>query len=105
MGLGGVVARQWVPKFLSQGVVSYTSPPPQFRVRSNKNNYSPYYQGIYTMANNGYSYVGEYRIGSLWNGTMKEKDGTIDYKVVNWKKIKKSACSQFVKFVEVFKNF
>jgi hypothetical protein len=37
----------------------------------------------------GYSYVGEYRIGSLWNGTMKEKDGTIDYKVVNWKKIKK----------------
>ena len=36
----------------------------------------------------GNKYVGEYRIGSLWNGTMKEKDGTIDYKVVNWEKIK-----------------
>ena len=45
-------------------------------------------QGIYTTASDGYSYVGEYRIGSLWNGTMKGKDGTIDYKVVNWKKIK-----------------
>ena len=45
-------------------------------------------QGKYTISSNGYSYVGEYRIGSLWNGTMKEKDGTIDYKVVNWKKIK-----------------
>jgi len=45
-------------------------------------------QGIYTIASDGYSYVGEYRIGSLWNGTMKEKDGTIDFKVVNWKKIK-----------------
>ena len=45
-------------------------------------------QGIYTIASDGYSQVGEYRIGSLWNGTMKEKDGTIDYKVVNWKKIK-----------------
>ena len=45
-------------------------------------------QGIYTIASDGYSYVGEYRIGSLWNGTIKEKDGTIDYKVVNWKKIK-----------------
>ena len=47
-----------------------------------------YGQGIYTIASNGYSYIGEYRIGSLWNGTMKEKDGTIDYKVVNWEKIK-----------------
>ena len=45
-------------------------------------------QGIYTFASDGYSYIGEYRIGSLWNGTMKEKDGTIDYKVMNWKKIK-----------------
>ena len=45
-------------------------------------------QGIYTIASDGYSYIGEYRIGSLWNGKMKEKDGTIDYKVVNWKKIK-----------------
>ena len=45
-------------------------------------------QGIYTFASDGYSYIGEYRIGSLWNGTMKEKDGTIDYKLVNWKKIK-----------------
>ena len=45
-------------------------------------------QGIYTIASNGYSYIGEYRIGSLWNGTMKVKDGTIDYQVVNWKKIK-----------------
>ena len=45
-------------------------------------------QGIYTIASDGYSYIGEYRIGSLWNGTMKEKDGTIEYKVVNWKKIK-----------------
>ena len=45
-------------------------------------------QGVYTIANNGCSYVGEYRIGSLWNGIIKEKDGTIDYKVVNWKKIK-----------------
>ena len=45
-------------------------------------------QGIYTTASDGYSYVGEYRIGSLWNGTMKGKDGTIDYKVVNWEKIK-----------------
>ena len=45
-------------------------------------------QGIYTIASDGYSYVGEYRIGYLWNGTMNKKDGTIDYKVVNWKKIK-----------------
>ena len=45
-------------------------------------------QGEYTISSNGYSYVGEYRIGSLWNGTIKEKNGTIDYKVVNWKKIK-----------------
>ena len=45
-------------------------------------------QGIYTTASDRYSYVGEYRIGSLWNGTMKGKDGTIDYKVVNWEKIK-----------------
>ena len=45
-------------------------------------------QGIYTIASDGYSYIGEYRIGSLWNGTMKVKDGTIDYQVVNWKKIK-----------------
>ena len=45
-------------------------------------------QGIYTISSDGYSYIGEYRIGSLWNGTMKEKDGTIDFKVVNWKKIK-----------------
>ena len=45
-------------------------------------------QGIYTIASDGYNYVGEYRIGYLWNGTMNEKDGTIDYKVVNWKKIK-----------------
>ena len=45
-------------------------------------------QGIYTTASDGYSYVGEYRIGSLWNGTMKGKDGTIDYKVVNGEKIK-----------------
>ena len=45
-------------------------------------------QGIFTISGDGYSYIGEYRIGSLWNGTMKEKDGTIDYKVVNWKKIK-----------------
>ena len=38
-------------------------------------------QGIYTIASDGYSYIGEYRIGTLWKGTMKEKDGTIDYKV------------------------
>ena len=44
-------------------------------------------QGIYTIASDGYSYIGGYRIGSLWNGTIKGKDGTIDYKVVNWKKI------------------
>ena len=46
-------------------------------------------QGIYTIASDGYNYVGQYRIGYLWNGTMNEKDGTIDYKVENWKKIKK----------------
>ena len=45
-------------------------------------------QGKYTISSNGYSYVGEYRIGSLWNGTIKGKEGTIDFKVVNWKKIK-----------------
>jgi len=45
-------------------------------------------QGIYTTASDGYSYVGEYRIGLLWNGTMKGKNGTIDYKVVNGEKIK-----------------
>ena len=45
-------------------------------------------QGIYTTASDGYIYVGEYRIGSLWNGSMKGKDGTIYYKLVNWKKIK-----------------
>ncbi len=45
-------------------------------------------QGIFTIASNGYIYIGEYRVGSLWNGLIKEKDGTIDFKVVNWKKIK-----------------
>ncbi|MFL2737940.1 MAG: cytoplasmic protein [bacterium] len=45
-------------------------------------------QGTYTNASHGYSYVGEYRIGSLWNSIMKGKDGTIDYRVVNWEKIK-----------------
>ena len=45
-------------------------------------------QGIYTVASDGNSYIGEFRIGYLWNGIIKEKDGTIDYKVVNWKKIK-----------------
>ena len=45
-------------------------------------------QGIYTIASDGYSYVGEYKNGFLWNGTIKEKDGTIVYKLVNWKKIK-----------------
>ena len=45
-------------------------------------------QGTYSIASDGYSYIGEYRIGSLWNGAMKAKDGTIDYKVVNSKKIK-----------------
>ncbi len=45
-------------------------------------------QGIYTIASDGYSYVGEYKIGFLWNGTIKEKDGTIVYKLVNCKKIK-----------------
>ena len=40
------------------------------------------------IAIDGYSYIGEYRIGLLWNGTMKDKDGDIDYQVVNWKKIK-----------------
>ena len=45
-------------------------------------------QGIYSISSDGYSYIGEFRIGSLWNGKMKEKDGTIDFKVVNWKKIK-----------------
>ena len=46
-------------------------------------------QGIFTIASNGYSYDGEYRIGSLWKGVMKEKDGTIDFMVMNWKKIKR----------------
>jgi Uncharacterized protein conserved in bacteria len=45
-------------------------------------------RGIYIVASNGDSYVGEYRIGSLWNGAIKEKDGKIVYKVMNWKKIK-----------------
>ena len=45
-------------------------------------------QGIYTIASDGNNYVGQYRIGYLWNGTINEKDGTIDYKVENWKKIK-----------------
>ena len=44
-------------------------------------------QGTYTWSD-GEKYVGEYKDGKKWNGTMKEKDGTIDYKVVNWKKIK-----------------
>ena len=45
-------------------------------------------QGKYTTASDGYSYVGQFRTGSLWEGKMIEKDGTIDYKVVNWQKIK-----------------
>ena len=36
-------------------------------------------QGIYTVASDGNSYIGEFRIGYLWNGIIKEKDGTIDY--------------------------
>ncbi len=35
-----------------------------------------------------YFYTGEYKLGFLWNGTIKRKDGTIVYKVINWKKIK-----------------
>ena len=45
-------------------------------------------QGIYTIASDGYSYIGEYRIGFLWKGTIKEKDGNIDFKVEEWEKIK-----------------
>ena len=45
-------------------------------------------QGIYTVASDGYSYIGEYRIGFLWKGTIKEKDGNIDFKVEEWEKIK-----------------
>ncbi len=45
-------------------------------------------QGIYTSASEGYKYIGQFRVGSFWKGTMKRNDGTIEYKVVNWKKIK-----------------
>ena len=45
-------------------------------------------QGIYTIASDGYSYIGEYRIGSLWNGTSYDKDGKIYKKYVNGKWIK-----------------
>ena len=44
-------------------------------------------QGTMTLSSGG-KYVGEWKDGKRWNGTMNEKDGTIDYKVVNWKKIK-----------------
>ena len=44
-------------------------------------------QGTMTWSSGG-KYVGEWKDGKRWNGTMNEKDGTIDYKVVNWKKIK-----------------
>ena len=30
-------------------------------------------QGKYTISSNGYSYVGEYRMSSLWNGTIKKR--------------------------------
>ena len=42
-----------------------------------------YGQGIYTIASDGYSYIGEYRIGSLWNGTLYDKEVKIIGKYMN----------------------
>ena len=44
-------------------------------------------QGMYSISDK-YFYTGDYKLGFLWNGTIKRKDGTIVYKVINWKKIK-----------------
>tara|TARA_B100000029_G_C16943828_1_gene729858 strand:- start:37 stop:567 length:531 start_codon:yes stop_codon:yes gene_type:complete len=33
-------------------------------------------------------WVGEYKVGYLWNGTQYDKDGKIEYKYVNGKRIK-----------------
>ena len=33
-------------------------------------------------------YLGEFKDGKEWNGTKYDKYGKIDYKIVNWNKIK-----------------
>ena len=45
-------------------------------------------QGIYIVASDGSRFIGEFRVGLLWNGILKKKDGTIDFKVVDWEKMK-----------------
>ena len=36
----------------------------------------------------GRKYVGEFKDGEMWNGTGYDKNGNIEEKYVNWKKIK-----------------
>ena len=36
----------------------------------------------------GRDYLGEFKDGKEWNGTKYDKYGKIDYKIVNWNKIK-----------------
>ena len=36
----------------------------------------------------GRGYLGEFKDGKEWNGTKYDKYGKIDYKIVNWNKIK-----------------
>ena len=36
----------------------------------------------------GREYLGEFKDGKEWNGTKYDKYGKIDYKIVNWNKIK-----------------
>ena len=36
----------------------------------------------------GREYLGEFKDGKEWNGTKYDKYGNIDYKIVNWNKIK-----------------
>ena len=45
-------------------------------------NGDPHGQGTHTYSDGG-KYVGEWKNGKEWNGTEYDKDGNIEYKVVN----------------------
>jgi len=46
------------------------------------------YHGQGTVTFQGKKWIGEYKVGYLWNGTQYDKDGNITGKYVNGKRIK-----------------